>query len=78
MLFGIDYARQAIWERRQKAAEKAQKDLEKAREEGIEEGRQEGIDQGYKLGYEAGVSDERLRRNGNGHDWMFGGPDDYR
>ena len=58
MLFGIDYARQAIWQKRQK-------ELAKAREEG------------YQSGYDAGVADERERRNGaNGHNWMYGGPDD--
>ena len=67
MLFGIDYARQAIWQKRQKELAKAREEINKAREEG------------YRLGYDAGVADERIRRNGaNGHNWMFGGPDDDR
>ena len=70
MLFGIDYARQAIWQRRQKELAKAREEINKAREEGREEG--------YRLGFDAGVADERRRRNGaNGHNWMFGGPDDH-
>ena len=60
MLFGIDYARQAIWKRRQK-------ELAEARAEG------------YQIGYEAGAAEERQRINdANGHNWMFGGPDEYR
>ena len=43
MLFGIDYARQAIWRKRQQEVEKA---------------RAEGRHEGYRLGYEARVSEE--------------------
>ena len=67
MLFGIDYARQAIWQKRQKELAKAREEINQAREEG------------YRRGYDAGVADERQRRNGaNGYNWMFGGPDDDR
>lgn len=81
MLFGIDYARQAIWERRQKALAKAQATAEKRQEELTQaraKGREEGRAEGYQLGYQAGVAEERRRTNGNGHNWMFGGADDYR
>ena len=75
MLFGIDYARQAIWQKRQKELAKAREEINQAREKGREEGREEG----YQRGYDAGVADERERRNGaNGHNWMYGGPDDDR
>jgi flagellar biosynthesis/type III secretory pathway protein FliH len=71
MLFGIDCARQAIWQRRQK-------EVAEARAEGQEEGIEVGREEGYRLGFDAGVAEERRRRNGaNGHNWMFGGPDDY-
>ncbi len=43
MLFGIDYARQAIWRKRQQEVEKA---------------RSEGREEGYRLGYNARVSEE--------------------
>ncbi len=80
MLFGIDYARQAIWQRRQKEVAEARAE---GREEGIEVGREEGIEvgreEGYRLGFDAGAAEERRRRNGaNDHNWMFGGPDDDR
>lgn len=86
MLFGIDYARRAIWERRQRELAQAQEEearrqieaeraFAKARAEGRAEGRTEGQSEGYRLGYQAGVSDERQRTNGNGHNWMFGGGD---
>lgn len=66
MLFGIDYARQAIWQKRQKELAKTREEISKAREEG------------FRRGYDAGVADERSRRNrANGHNWMFGGTDDY-
>lgn len=86
MLFGIDYARKAIWERRQKdlaEEERRQSELAQALAEaqakGLEKGRAEGREQGYRLGYQAGVADERLRSNGHGYDWMFGGGDyDHR
>ena len=84
VLFGIDYARQAIWERRQKEAAKAQAAEERRQEElaqalakGREEGREQGREEGYQLGYAAGVAEERRRTNGNGHNWMFGDYDDY-
>lgn len=47
MLFGIDYARQAIWRKRQQEVEQAR-----------EEGRQEG----YKKGYEARMAEENGHR----------------
>ena len=49
MLFGIDYARQAIWRKRQRELEKARK---------------EGYKQGYetRLAEENGHDDERNRR----------------
>ncbi len=63
MLFGIDYARQAIWKRHQKE---------------VAEARAEGRAEGYEVGYDAGVTDERRRQNGvNGHNWMFGSYDDH-
>ena len=84
VLFGIDYARKAIWERRQKELAQAQAEEERLQSEqaralaeaqakGLEKGRAEGHEEGYRLGYQAGVSDERLRSNGHGYDWMFGG-----
>lgn len=90
MLFGIDYARKAIWERRQKELAQARAEEErrqselaqalaeaqaKGLEKGRAEGRAEGHEEGYLLGYQAGVADERLRSNGHGYDWMFGGGD---
>ena len=48
MLFGIDYARQAIWRKRQQEVEKAR-----------EEGRREG----YQLGYEARAAEENGHDN---------------
>ena len=86
VLFGIDYARKAIWERRQKELEQAQAEEERRQSElaqalaeaqakGLEKGRAEGHEEGYLLGYQAGVADERLRSNGHGHNWMFGGGD---
>lgn len=75
MLFGIDYARQAIWQRRQKEIAAAR---DEGMEQGIEQGRQERMEEGYRIGYDAGVADERNRRNGaNGHNWMFGGLEDH-
>ena len=47
MLFGIDYARQAIWRKRRQ-------EIDKARSEGLKEGREEG----YKLGYQARMAEE--------------------
>ena len=86
MLFGIDHARKAIWERKQKElaqtqAEEEQRQSElaqalaKTQTKGLEEARAEGHEEGYRLGYRAGVADERLRSNGHGYDWMFGGGD---
>ena len=49
MLFGIDYARQAIWRKRQQ-------EIDKARSEGLKEGREEG----YRLGYEARLAEENV------------------
>ena len=80
VLFGIDYARKAIWERRQKELAQAQAEEERRQNEfaqalaeaqtkALEKGREEG----YRLGYRAGVADERLRSNGHGYNWMFGG-----
>ena len=78
MLFGIDYARQTIWERRQRAEAQARATDERRQKE-IAQIREEAREEGYKLGYDAGVTDERRRQNGvNGHNWMFGGPDDDR
>ena len=59
MLFGIDYARQAIWQRRQKEvaearAEGQEEGIEVGREEGIEVGREEGIEVGREEGIEVG------------------------
>lgn len=51
MLFGIDAARQAIWQRQQR-------ELAEAREEGRQEGREEG----YQKGYDAGVATAQGRR----------------
>ena len=53
MLFGIDYARQAIWRKRQQEVERAR-----------EQGREEGYKQGYeaRLAEENGHDDERNRR----------------
>jgi len=88
VLFGIDYARRAIWERRQKELAQAEEErrqselaqaLAEAQAKGLEkgraEGRAEGHEEGYLLGFQAGVADERLRSNGHGYDWMFGGGD---
>ena len=47
MLFGIDYAREAIWRRNQRR-------LAEARAEGREKGREEG----FKLGYQARIAEE--------------------
>ena len=55
MLFGIDAARQAIWQRQQR-------ELAEAREEGRQEGRQEGREEGYQKGYDAGVATAQGRR----------------
>ena len=76
VLFGIDYARRAIWERRQREAAEAQAAEEIRQEElaqALAKGREEGREEGYQLGYAAGVAEERRRTNGNGHNWMFGG-----
>ena len=54
MLFGIDAARQAIWQRQQR-------ELAAAREEGRKEGRDEGRKEGYQQGYDAGVSATQRR-----------------
>ena len=54
MLFGIDAARQAIWQRQQR-------ELAAAREEGRKEGRDEGRKEGYQQGYDAGVSAAQRR-----------------
>ncbi len=48
MLFGIDYARQAMWRKRQQEVEKAR-----------EEGRREG----YRLGYDARAAEENGHDN---------------
>lgn len=52
MLFGIDYARQKIWQRRQR-------EIAQARAEGREEGREEGIEEGYQAGYRARIVEEQ-------------------
>ena len=73
VLFGIDYARQAIWERRQRAEAQAQ-ETEERRQKELARAREEG----FRLGYDAGIADERQRQNGvNGHNWMFGSYDDH-
>lgn len=73
VLFGIDYARQAIWERRQRAEEQA-RETEERRQKELAQAREEG----FRLGYDAGIADERQRQNGvNGHNWMFGSYDDH-
>ena len=63
VLFGIDYARQAIWRRRQK-------DIAQAREEGREEG--------YRLGYDARMTEENGGKDGNGQNPRRGDSDDNR
>ena len=66
VLFGIDYARQAIWRRRQKELAKALEDIAKAREEG------------YRLGYDARVAEENGSNDGNGPSPRYGDADDHR
>ena len=87
MLFGIDYARQAIWERRQRNIAKAREEGQaQGREKGyidglvaaIAEAREKGRQEGYQLGYEVGMLEGKRRSDANGHNWMFGGPDDDR
>ena len=48
MLFGIDYARQAIWRKRQQE---------------VEEAREEGRQEGYRQGYEALAAEENGHDN---------------
>ena len=77
VLFGIDYARQAIWERNQRRLEEA-REIKELQQKELAQARDEGREEGYKLGYDAGTAAERKRINGNGHNWMFGGYDDHR
>ena len=73
MLFGIDAARQAIWQRQQRELAAAREEGRKegraeARDEGRKEGRaearEEGRKEGYQQGYDAGVyaAQRRSRR----------------
>ncbi len=66
VLFGIDYARQAIWRRRQKELAKAGEDIAKARAEG------------YRLGYDARMAEENGSNDGNGLNPRSGDSDDNR
>ena len=61
LLFGIDAARRAIWQRDRKMYEAGLK-------AGIAEGRAEGVEEGYQQGYDARAAEE-LPQNGagNGH-----------
>ena len=70
MLFGIDAARQAIWQRQQRELAAAREEGRKegraeARDEGRKEGRaearEEGRKEGYQQGYDAGVSAAQRR-----------------
>ena len=62
MLFGIDAARQAIWQRQQRELAAAREEGRKeGRDEGREEGRDEGRKEGYQQGYDAGVSATQRR-----------------
>ena len=56
MLFGIDAARRAIWQRDRKMYEAGLK-------AGIAEGRAEGVEEGYQQGYDARAAEE-LPQNG--------------
>ena len=58
MLFGIDAARRAIWQRDRKMYEAGLK-------AGIAEGRAEGVEEGYQQGYYARAAEE-LPQNGAG------------
>ena len=56
LLFGIDAARRAIWQRDRKMYEAGLK-------AGIAEGRAEGVEEGYQQGYDARAAEE-LPQNG--------------
>ena len=63
LLFGIDAARRAIWQRDRKMYEAG---LKAGIAEGRTEGRAEGVEEGYQQGYEARAAEE-LPQNGAGN-----------
>ena len=61
LLFGIDAARRAIWQRDRKMYEAGLK-------AGIAEGRAEGVEEGYQQGYNARAAEEMPQNGaGSGH-----------
>ena len=62
LLFGIDAARRAIWQRDRKMYEAGLK-------AGIAEGRAEGVEEGYQQGYDARATEEMPQNGaaGSGH-----------
>ena len=60
LLFGIDAARRAIWQRDRKMYEAG---LKAGIAEGLAEGRAEGVEEGYQQGYDARAAEE-LPQNG--------------
>ena len=69
LLFGIDAARRAIWQRDRKMYEAGLKaGIAEGLAEGLAEGRAEGVEEGYQQGYDARAAEEMPQNGaGSGH-----------